>query len=891
MSWFSRLRAHWQKDQLAQELDAELNSHVEMRASDNVASGMNKEEALDDARNRFGNKTVLRERTRDMDIFGWLETLVQDLRYAIRTLRRSPGFTAAAVLSLALGIGANTAIFSFMNALLFKSLPIRNPQELVSVDITETDGSNLAFSYPLFRSIHDGSRSFAGVFGVASTSFNVELNGAAETVRNAQFVTEDYYSTLGVNAAIGHVFTASGSNENAVAVISDGYWKRHFGADPQWIGKTIHVNGTPLTLIGVTPPSFFGVQVGNSPDITVPMSIYARLNNGSTRLDNPEDWWLPVFARRRPEVSAQQVGAELEVIFQQYLESSNGPMLSGFTGAHIGLARMDSGGAQLHHSGTAGKPELILTLLMTNVGLVLLVACTNISNLLLARASVRRREFAVRMALGAGRSRLIRQLLTESLLLAGLGGICGFAVAHFGIQGILALIGNAPNSFYLDLSLDLRIIAFTGFISLLTAIIFGLAPSLRATRVDLTPPLKASCGGSEGMRGFRPARILVGFQVAFSLVLIVVAGLMVRTLQNLKGVDFGYAPENVLLVTVDPGIIGFKGASLAALYKDLLTRADAIPGVRSATLSGQGIIGGGGSWQNAFALQERRQGTMAYFQPVGPRFFATAGIKLVMGRDFDLHDNENGPKVVVVSEMLARQNFGAENPLGKTVVLGPNGNMGRYTVVGVARDASYRDPKSPHDPVVYFPFLQMPVSMLGPMTLAVRTQLQPESEAATLRSELLKVQSNLPIYDVKSFAQQLERAVSPERLIAQLCGFFAVLALALAAVGLYGVVGYTVNRRVNEIGIRIALGAVPGDILWLIFREVSAVVAVGAAAGVVLAALIGRIISTQLYGVGGTDPITLGSALLVLSIVLGFAAYLPARKACRLDPIIALRSE
>src|SRR5947208_17092685 len=665
-------------------------------------------------------------------------------------LAKNPGFTAVAILTLALGIGANTTMFSLVNALLLRMLPVERPQELVLLSPVDERGNSLGFSYPLFEAIRDHNHTLAGIFALSGGPMNVSVDGQAELAPGGgQYVSGSYFSTLGVRAVAGRTFTAEDDEvpgQHPVAVISYNYWKRRFARDPSAVGKTIYLNGHPFTVIGVTPPRFFGISTDHSPDVTVPMMMYPQLNPDGPDLNNRGSWWLKVMARLKPGVSAPQATADANVALQQYLaEDDSAESRSQRTWGLRAELEPGAWGRSLRSQPEARKG---LGILMGLVGLVLLIACANIANLLLARGAARQKEIALRLSIGAGRWRLIRQLLTESLLLAVFGGVAGLLLALWGTEGLTKLVGQSAGP-ALDLSPDVRVLGFTAAISLLTGLLFGLAPAFRVTRVELTTALKE--GGRQWSTGPVRNRLrsaLVVSQVALSLVLLVVAALFTRSLEKLLSVDLGFRPEHVLVLSVDPTLVGYQGARLDTLYKSLLERLDTIPGVLSASASRGGLLERGG-WHNLVTVpgytprpgEEPGSG----FNPVGSHFFETAGIPILLGRDFGPRDDETAPKVAVVNETFARDFFGGANPLGRTIGLGVNQNLGQFEIVGVVKDSKQNRLSERPVRVVYFPFLQIPPALISQMTMEVRTAADPAAMTATVRKELLAVEKNLPI--------------------------------------------------------------------------------------------------------------------------------------------------
>jgi predicted permease len=885
----------WKRKQGEHDLERELQADLELEAREQQERGLPAEEARYAARRALGNAAILKEDVREA--WGWLfvDRLQQDLCYAWRGMRKSPGFTAAAMLSLALGIGVNTTMFSLVNALMLRGLPVEKPEELFDVVLPDREHAGyFGFSYPLFEALRDHTTTLAGILAVAEAAMSVTADGQAEIVPGGgMFASGRYFSTLGIKAVIGRTFTPAddeASATNPVAVISYSYWKRRFALDPRVIGKAILVNGQPMTIIGVTPPGFFSVAIGAATEITLPFSAYTLLNRGSTHLTERQRWWLRVMARVKPGISADQAKADLNVAFQQYLaEPASKEQQRDFAGRRIEFRP----GAQGIGGQDAGV-RMSMLVLAGVVGLVLAIACANVTNLLLARGVARQREIALRLSLGAARSRLVRQLLTESVMLAAMGGAAGLLVAYWGTQGVGRLLHHGPGPLPIDLAPDGRALAFTAAVALLTGILFGLMPALRSTRLDLTPVLKK--GGAAGGRSRSRLRSgLVVAQVALSLVLLVVAGLFARSLQKLMEEDLGFHPEHVLLVSVNPKLIGYQGANMLQLYQHLLGRVEAAPGVRSASASLSAGIIGGGRWHNLMTVPgytpKPGEKPGCGFVPVAAHFFGTVGIPVLLGRDFETQDTGRGSKVAAINETFARRYFGKQSPLGRSLGLGVKQNLGWFEIVAVVKDSKYGDIRDRSQPLVYFPLWQTPPPLVGAATIEVRTLGEPGVMTAAVRRELLAVEKDLPIGSVKTMSQQVAESLGIERTVALLAGLFGLLALALASVGLYGVLSYAVAWRTSEIGIRMALGAQRADVVRLILRNAMMLVALGAGLGLVGALAAGRAMASLLFRLSGADPVTVSTATLVLAAVGGLAGYLPARRASRVDPMAAVKYE
>lgn len=901
MRWIHKLplrfRSLFRKRRVEQELTDELRFHLEKLIEEQAAKGMTPEEARYAALRELGGVGQIKEECRDMRQVNYIENFLQDVRYGLRQLRRSSGFTAVAIITLALSIGANTAIFSLIDAVMLRKLPVRNPHELVQFATVGPYGfSN--FSYPGFKRFRDENHVFSGMLAIGwLNGLDASVNGQAESLQG-RVVSGNFFSLLGVNAYIGRTFSTQDDKTprgSPVTVISHTYWKRRFGLDPSAVGKGITLNRTPFTIVGVTPADFSGIEVGDSPDIYVPMMMEPAFRDAESWLDQPNYHWMRIVGRLKPVVSQEQARADLAVIHHEILAEN--PMKDwsprerkDFLSQRLEVA---SGASGLAFALPKEFSEPLF-ILMGMVGLVLLIACANLANLLLGRTTVRKKEIAVRLAIGAGRFRLIRQLLTESVLLAIAGGALGLLCAYWTSDALVGLMSIGRRPLVLDLHPDPLVLGFTGASSLLATILFGLAPALRATRVDLTPALKESTGrlGAKRSRlGLRKA--LVVSQVAFSLLLLFSAGLLVRTLENLENLDPGFDRKSVLMFDIDPTKSGYKGPAVARLYKEVLERIKAIPGVRSASLSVMAPITGGGRWDNSVWVQgytpRPDENTTVYLNSVSRKYFETLGTPLLLGRDFGQQDTENTPKVAVINQTMARYFFGNSNPIGKK--FGPWGqdrNKLQIEVIGVVKDAKYETLREQVPRTAYLDCFQGPP---GSMTFEVRTSLKPAAVISQVGNEIRAIDKEIRFGGFKTLEEHVDESLGHERLMATLSSLFGIMSLLLACVGLYGVMAYAVERRTNEIGIRMALGARQMDVLWMVLRETLLLVLIGVAIGVPAALASARLISSMLYAVRAIDPVTFVGASLFLTSVALLAAYIPARRATKVDPMVALRYE
>ncbi|MGB6429537.1 MAG: ABC transporter permease [Candidatus Acidiferrales bacterium] len=930
-----------------EELDEEIRAHIEMSALEREERGATADEARAAARREFGNVSLVKETTRDVWGWTWLERLWQDVRYGLRMMRRNPGFTAVAVLTLALGIGANTAIFSLIDALFLRSLPVRDPQELVLLKWSAhkspkfySSGSSgdcliamrddyvgnpavCSFSHPFF----DEVRAQSGIFlNVAASGGNLQLDlsgiGPASIMR-ALIVSGNYFDTLGVRPAIGRMIEPSDEDPAAtpVAVLGYGYWQRVFGGSFAVVGKTVGLNGVPTTIVGVAERRFAALTPGSDPDAWLPLSLRPRLSTRwNAKAEGAASIYLLIIGRLKPGVPRGEAQAAVSLLFhnemirgaQPLSEEADAPAVS-LVPAQTGL----NGGARAQYS-------VALFTLMFAVGIVLLIACANVAGLLVARSATRQKEMAVRLALGAGRGRIVRQLLTESVLLSVFGGALGTLVAIWGARIILALLaGGSTRPLGFNASVDTRVLLFTAGIALTTGIVFGLAPAMRGTRVDLTPALKDggnSLGGARRARNrrFNIGNSLVVGQIALAMIVLVGAGLLVRTLQNLRDIDPGFDISNVLNFSIDPTLVGYKGTQVDALYRNLQGRLGSIPGVTSVSYS-SGTLLSGGLMATSFhiASAPEKSSVSSDILPVGPNFFATMKFSLLSGRDFSQADfvlasaaaaasaaalaappspaagstsaAPSAPTAAIVNQTFARRYLGGVDPLGQrfgnSAGGGQNDNGPGYVVIGVVRDAKYDSLRREISPTAYVP------ATGGGASFEMRTAVDPTSIIPAVQSVVNQADRSLPIFGIITESQSVDQLLFQERLIARLSSFFGILALMLACVGLYGLLSYEVTRRTREIGIRMALGAGQRDVLSMVVKEGLVLTVTGVVVGIAAAFGVTRYLGSILYDVHPGDPATLMVVAAILLLVALLACYIPARRATRVDPMVALRYE
>jgi predicted permease len=902
MNRFIQLFSH---RRMYDELSEEIRAHLEEKIEELVSRGMPRKEAASAARRQLGNITLLEQDSRAVWRWPSAEDFFMDIRYGLRTLARNPGFTAVAILTLALGIGANTAIFSLMNAVLLRSLPVKDPSQLVLFGAGKWGGimdevpnrSWQLFSYPFYRDVQADKRVFTDVTAMESMTNGVHgtIGKSSETEAiQARLVSGTYFSTLGVQPVLGRTFTGDDDQipgGSPVAVASYAWWKWRFGGDPSIIGKKMSVGPTVYTVIGVAPPEFFGTTVGESPDVWIPLSMEELLPPGWKGLHDKLFQSLYIIARRKPGVSVEEAQANLNLRFQQSLHKIIGSQPTQKQQDDIQHAFIELTPAARGISRLRAQFSTPLRILMAAVGLVLLIACTNIANLLLARATNRQREIAVRMSIGAGRLRVIRQLMTEGFLLAVFGAALGIAFATWTSRLLLVMVSAGPQTLPLNVAPDGRVLLFTLLVSLATPLLFGMAPAWRAARVNLNSSLKN--GRSTAPVYSALAKALIVAQVALSLVLLIGAGLFLRTLVNLTNVDMGFNENSVLLFQIEPASVGYKeDARLARLYEQIEQRVSALPGVHAASFSL--FTFNQGSWsEDAWAQEESpevKSNREILYNQVSTGFFFTMDLPLRAGRTFDLRDTANSPKVAVINETMARLFFPNMSPLGRTFRFGgPDAKPENdRTVIGVVKDAKYMALKERRWPAAYLPYAQE-VRYLW--DFEVRYSSDAGSTVAAVREAIREVDPRIPVAGVGTLAEEVDRSVVNQRLTAQLSSVFSLVAVFLACMGIYGLMSYAVIHRTNEIGIRMALGAQQGHVLRLIMRQGFSLAAAGVAAGVALALVLMRFLESLLFAVRPVDPVTFACVAFLLMLVSLVACYLPARRAMRVDPVVALRYE
>jgi len=871
------------------ELDEEIRAHLEMEIEKNIADGMSPEDARLAARRSFGSVALSKEDSRAMWGLGSLETLWQDLRYGVRMLLKNPGFTMIAVLTLALGIGANTAIFTLLDKVLIRPLPVEQPHQLVTF-VEDASGEPGDFSYLRYAELRDRNEVLSGLVAYWQCPFSLSDGGQSERVIG-QIVSGNYFDVLGVRPAVGRFFLPEEDrtpDTHPVVVISHGLWRRRFGADPAAPGKTVSLNGHRYTVIGVTPSEFTGTTRGTASDVYVPIMMQGKWVMGRGNfLENRNMAWLQLLGRLKPNVSRQQAQASLSLMADEPGNTSPGGKGSAKSFA-VALLMDGSRG----HMNRVRDLSLPLKLLMGVVGFVLLIGCANVANLLLARASARRKEIAVRLAIGAGRWRIVRQLLTESAILSALGGGAGLLVAHWltglliGFQQQTDFVPRAFDGNFADL--DGRAMGFTLGLSLLTGIVFGLAPALQASKADFLEALKEDTPGLGRLaRRFSLRNLLVVTQVALSLVVLIGASLCVKSLRSLQEIDPGFEPAKVVTASFDLSQNGYDEARGRQFIARLSERVEALPGVEAVSFTNFVAFGGltpTGPWTPE-GYQPQPGKRLAFdYNTISSNYFRTLGIPIVSGREFTERDTGDAPCVAIINESLARRYWPGQEAVGKRI------KREQFAeVVGVVRDSYEKGLTAAPRPTIYFPMRNY-ISDLD-LTLQVRTAMDAQTMLAAVRREVQTLDPMLPVYNLGTLAQQKDGSLYTERLAATLLTLFGLLALSLAAVGIYGVLSYAVTERTRELGVRLALGARPRDLLRLVVGQGLRLTFIGLVIGVCASFALTRLIAKLLFGVSATDPLTFVMIPLLLTGVALLACWIPARRATRVDPLAALKHE
>jgi predicted permease len=842
----------------------------------------------------------------------------QDLRYAARVLLQGKGWTVVVVLSLALGIGANIALFSAVNGLVFRKLPVKDPDTLVRLrnvgrnnmanstsdyGVRAQEGgldARATFSFPMFQQLRRENRTMTDmVAGAPMANVNVVVDGQAE-IASGYVASGNFHGLLGIGTVLGRTMTPSDDDAAAspVAVLSHSYWTRRFGRSPDVLGKVLIANNTPVTVVGVTAPEFTGIQrpIGTAPDLTFPLSFDTVINSAQAdpgmppRLTQPTYWWLQVMGRLKPGATLQQVEGNLAEVFRHEARAGMDAFLATLPPAERDTSPNRNRSEVPHLSASWGGQGIYdnsptelrsVTILSVVVALILVIVCANVANLLLARAGTRQKELSVRASLGATRARLMRQLLTEAVLLAAVGAAAGVLVASWARALLPGTASQGP--------LDWRVLAFAGGVALLTGIVFGIAPAVRATTSSVNTALKEHSRNVIGSRSI-VAKTLLVVQVAVSLLLLVGAGLFLRTMANLRQVDLGFNPRNLVVFRVNPQLSGYDAPRTASLYNQIVARLQAAPGVRSVTLSAPLLLSGGVN-STTFIVEGRPYNRTAdnevHRMRIAHDFFGAMEIPLLTGRSFSARDDQAGSKVAVINEAAARKFFANENPLGRRFGSSPEAS-GQIEIVGVVRDVRYNSVRDDPPPTMYVPYTQNPVGAMG---VAIRTAGDPAAMIASIRAAVREVDSSVPLMAVSTQLEQIENRIAQERIFAQAYTLFGGLALVVAAIGLFGLMSYSVTKRTSEIGIRMALGAERRTVVGMIMRESLVLVVAGIAVGIAAAVGTGRLIAALLFGVAPIDAGTFAMATLVMTAVSLFAGYWPARRAARIDPIVALHDD
>jgi predicted permease len=907
-----RLRWFFHRDTFERELDEEMRHHLALKAEE--------QGSVRTAHRQFGNVTFWKENSRIMWTGKFWEQLVQDVRYGLRAMKANKLFTALAILSLALGIGANTAIYSFMDAIMIRALPVQRPEQLVllnwrvkghSAVVNDHDGSSYTdregaeispdFPYHAFEFLRDKNRVFSNLFAFARADrFNLVVNGQAQ-LGDGEYVSGGYFGGLGVRPAVGRLIGPEDDRPDGASVVTISYsfWQTRFAGREDAVGKSIPINGKPFTITGVSPPEFFGVRPNYVPQVFIPLRDLpvvdlSRFQDAKTRFTNDHSYWVDMMGRLRPGVTLADAQTEVAALFAHWVSDTARNAKDRASLPKLWLEEGGSGVDALRRQ--YSKPLFIL---MTMVALILAIACANIANLLLSRAASRRREMAVRLSLGAGRLRIVRQLLTESILLAICGGLLGMFIAAIGIRFLTLLLASGREDFTLHAGLDWRVLLFALLVVFATGLLFGLAPAIQATKVDVTPAVKETRASAPRGRTrrfglpFGISHILLVSQVAICLLLVAGAGLFVRTLGNLNSVALGFNRQNILVFSLDAAEAGYRDTALKNFYAELQRRFRLIPGVRNATLTHMPLVSD--SWSSTdvhiHGMPESNQDRETSVLQIGAGFFTTMKIPLLAGRSIDERDRESAPAVAVINEVFAKKYFRGAYPVGRHFKLGDGKHSRELEIVGVAKSARYNSLKGNIPPVSYVPYLQVENNGVQQMYFELRTTGNPLALANTVRRIVHEVGPRVPVADVSTQSQIIDQTISQEETFAALCTCFGILALLIACVGLYASTAYAVARRTNEIGIRMALGAVRRRIVWMVVSEALIVGAAGLALGLAAVWEVTAFLQSYLYGLKSHDPMTFAASVAILMAATILASYVPARRASRIDPMTALRHE
>jgi putative ABC transport system permease protein len=897
MSWTRFLRRNHWDDERARELDA----HLAIETDENIARGMSPADARDAARRKLGNVTLVREEIYQMNTMQWIDSAWRDLKHGARLLRLNPAFALVAILSLALGVGANTAIFQLLDAVRLRTLPVHDPAQLAEIRIEQTsDGRTGSFSgrrpnltNPLWERIRDQQQAFSSAFVWGGKGFDLTTGGEARYA-SGLWVSGDFFATLDVPAVAGRVLTAADDRRGCAAppaVISYGFWQREYAGSPSAIGRSLMLDGHSYDIVGITPPAFFGVEVGRNFDVAVPLCAEPLSRGERSGLDKPDTWFLGSFGRLKPGWTRERAAAHLAAISPPIFQSTLPPRYNAEDAKHYLAFKLGAFPAATGISVLRRDYESPLWLLLATTGLVLLIACANLANLMLARATAREREIAVRLAIGASRGRIVRQLLAESVLIASIGSALGAVIAQSLSQFLVQFLTSENNRVFVTLSLDWRVFAFTAALAAATCLLFGLMPALRATGIAPGAAMKAGSRGSTDTRErFGMRRALVVGQVALSLVLVVGALLMVRSLRNLMTLDAGFEQEGIVIASLDFRNAGIPQARRIAVYDDVTRRVAALPGVVSAAQAFIVPVSGSG-WNNRILIDGVKWKDNVNFNSVSPGYFKTMGTPILAGRDFDAHDTAGAEKSVIVTGLFARKFFAGKNPIGQVFQIDepPGAPRPLNRIVGLVKDTKYTNLREEFTPIAFYASSQdeEPATFLQ---LVVRSSAPLTTTTAQISAAAMHVHPSVSL-QFDTMKTQVRDSLLRERLMATLSGFFGGLAALLATIGLYGVMSYMVARRKNEIGIRMALGAGRPDVVRMVMREAGVLLAAGVVVGLVLAVAAAKAATTLLFGLRPFDPATLVMAVAGLGAVAMLASYLPALRASRLEPTEALREE